>query len=193
MRFYFHGVFVKQRVGIYHTLRSKYWSSAQLQIFSFRLLWRWLFIVFTFHTLRHDEAAFWRTGATGKQEEWEPGGASEEWLPAAVLRDESQAGYFILSIRVCKWKCQSVWKTNGSDRRDATSLENAWSIAIVFFGRWCFQLFFLIVFPGRPGCLQLGVWFWTLSRGNKEDRSMAGINVFICYLQGLAVKKWFLD
>lgn len=31
-------------------------------------------------------------------------------------------GYFILSIEVCKWKCQSGRKTNESDRRDATSL-----------------------------------------------------------------------
>lgn len=31
-------------------------------------------------------------------------------------------GYFILSIGVCKWKCQSGRKTNESDRRVATSL-----------------------------------------------------------------------
>lgn len=85
-------------------------------------------------------------------------------------------GYFILSIGVCKWKCQSGRKTNESDRRDASSLAEflinchclLWVliffflVVVVFL--WCY---FLIVFSSWHGSLWLRVWWWTLSQGNK--------------------------
>lgn len=86
-------------------------------------------------------------------------------------------GYFILSIGVCKWKCQSGRKTNESDRRDATSLAECLInchclLWVLIFFLWLLLGFFvccyfLIVFSSRHGSLWLRVWWWTLSQGNK--------------------------
>lgn len=71
-------------------------------------------------------------------------------------------GYFILSIGVCKWKCQSGRKTNESDRRDASSLAEClinchcllW-VLIFFFWLllfFCGVIFWLFSLPGMALC-----------------------------------------
>lgn len=115
----------------------------------------------------HDEAALLRDGGTeGGESVWRSGEVitrrgAEGWEPN---------GYFILSIGVCKWKCQSGRKTNESDRRDATSLaERLINCHCLLRALMFFSLLFFWWFSPRPGpaVSRLRVWWWTLSQGNK--------------------------
>lgn len=95
----------------------------------------------------HDEAALWGV----EEQRLDELGSLEKWLSSVPLRDE--CGYLILSIGVCKWKCQSGRKTNESDRRDASSLAKClinchclfWVLYFLFplfFGLLFFDCFF---------------------------------------------------
>lgn len=83
-------------------------------------LWKKLYTLFVFHTL-----SWWGCsprddgmGNRGDERVWCSGGVITQCIAEGWKPDR----YFILSIGVCKWKCQSGRKTNESDRRDATSL-----------------------------------------------------------------------
>lgn len=143
------------------------WRECSVACILHRLLWKKLYILFMFHTL-----SWWGCTLRG----WRDGGdrrGESVWCSGGVItRCGAEGweldGYFILSIGVCKWKCQSSRKTNESDRRDATSLtECLINCHCLFLGADVFRCYFLIVFSAWPGCLRLRVWWWTLSQGNK--------------------------
>lgn len=124
----------------------------------------------------------------GTEGGWECG-AVEEWLPGVELRDVER-GYFILSIGVCKWKCQSGRKTNESDRRDATSLAKRLincHCLLRALGVFLLVIFWLFSPPG-PAVSRLRFWWWTLSQGNKGiDRRRESMLSSVTYKRG-AVK-----
>lgn len=141
------------------------------------------------HTLQKGMCSVYILSSVMMSPHWRHRGG--EWCHAGVItrcgaEGWEPNGYFILSIGLCKWKCQSGWETNESDTRDATSpteclinchcLSPAPMFFVIFF-------FIIIVFPIWPGCLWLGVWWWTLSWGNKGIDWRTRINSFICYLQ----------
>lgn len=140
-----------------------------------------------------DEAALWGV----EEQRLDEPGSPEKWLPSVPLRDER--GYFILSIGVCKWKCQSGRKTNESDRRDASSLAKCLINCHCLF--WCAVLSFpfllaccfLIVFSTRPDWFAAEdfdgeLWVWDV----KE--SIAGGNqCFHLLLTSVGLWKAILD
>ena len=120
-------------------------------------------------------------------------GAAEEWLPSVELRDESRTGILFCQLECANGNVRAAGKLMNLIGEMPPLSPYAWSIAIVFFGRWCFLLFFdCFPLPGQ-GCLQLRVSWWTLSQGNKGIDLGAGINAFICYLQVRACEKVILD
>lgn len=138
---------------------------------------------------RHDEAAL--------EEPRRGGGVERVWCSGGVITRRGAEGwepngYFILSIGVCKWKCQSGWKTNESDRRDATSL--AERLINCHCLRWP-PMFFAVIFwlfsPPGLAVLRLRVWWRTLSRGNKGiDPRQGSMLSSVTYKCG-ACEKWF--
>lgn len=125
------------------------------------------------------------------------GGGERVWCSGGVITRRGAEGwepngYFILSIGVCKWKCQSGWKTNESDRRDATSL--AERLINCHCLRWP-PMFFAVIFwlfsPPGLAVLRLRVWWRTLSRGNKGiDPRQGSMLSSVTYKCG-ACEKWF--
>lgn len=106
-----------------------------------------------FFILRHDEDVLGGIEGRGNR------GGELVWCSGGVITQCGAEGweangYFILSIGVCKWKCQSGWKTNESDRRDATSLAKCLINCRCLFGA---LIFFVVIFwlfspPGLAVC-----------------------------------------
>lgn len=105
-----------------------------------------------------------RDGGSGV---WECG-AVQEWLPCVELRDESRTGILFCQLECANGNVRAAGKLMNLIGEMPPLSSNAWSIAIVFSGRWCFfSCYFLIVFSAWPGCLRLKVWWWTLNQGEK--------------------------
>lgn len=118
-------------------------------------------VVFMFYMLS------WRGCAGEMAEERGVWGGLNVWCGWGVITGRRAEGwepngYFILSIGVCKWKCQSGRKTNESDRRDASSLAEClinchcllW-VLIFFFWLllfFCGVIFWLFSLPGMALC-----------------------------------------
>lgn len=144
------------------------------------LLCETAYVLFIFPSLSRLHSKGWRS----------KGGWEEEWLPSMELRDESR--YFILSIGVCKWKCQSSKKTNESDTRDATSLAklliNCHCLFWAFFpSAWLFFFRRAQLYP------HLRFWWWTSRQGNKGiDRGQESMLSSVAYKCGSVKSTFFL-
>lgn len=96
---------------------------------------------------------YWKDRAN-RRGGWESVWCSEGVITRRGAEGWEPNGYFILSIGVCKWKCQSSRKTNESDRRDATSLAECLINCHCLF---CALMFFVVIFwlfspPGLAAC-----------------------------------------
>lgn len=85
----------------------------------------------------------WRDGGT---EEVRGYGAVEEWLRTVELRDESRTGILFCQLECANGNVRAPGKLMNLIGEMPPLLPNAWSIAVVFSGRWYFSLLFFDCF-----------------------------------------------
>lgn len=85
----------------------------------------------------------WRDGGTEGVRVY---GAVEEWLPGVELRDESRTGILFCQLECANGNVRAAGKLMNLIGEMPPLSPNAWSIAIVSSGRWCFSLLFFDCF-----------------------------------------------
>lgn len=142
---------------------------------------RSVYVLYPVMMRRHSKG--WRNGGTKERRVY---GAVEEWLPREELRDGSRTGILFCQLECANGNVRVAEKLMNLMGEMPPLSANAWSIAIVSSGPWCFSLLFFDCFLHLAWLFVEQSLMWTLSQGNKGiDLRRESILSSVTYKSGL--------